>query len=55
MFCGKHHLRRAVITTIDISDFRNINNTEYEFIPASLYSYTVGKNIVLGLQMGFFR
>ncbi len=55
MFCGKHHLRRAVITTIDISNFQNINNTEYEFIPASLYSYTVGKNIVLGLQMGFFR
>jgi predicted AAA+ superfamily ATPase len=53
LFCGKHNLKRAVITTIDISDFKHINNTEYEFIPASLYSYTVGKNIISGLQKGF--
>jgi len=49
-FCKKHQLKDAIITTIDITDKMKINNSDYVFIPASLYAYTVGRNIIQGKE-----
>jgi len=46
LFCSKHKLKNSLITTIDIQKHLLIDNIEYEFVPASLYCYTVGRNIV---------
>lgn len=51
LFCKKHQLKEAVITTIDITDNHTINNTKYGFIPASVYAYTVGRNIIKGKKI----
>ncbi len=51
LFCKKHNLLIAAVTTIDISHLKEINGTEFEFIPASLYAYTVGRNIITGKQV----
>ncbi len=45
-FCIKHKLTRATITTIDIDRINIIDNIEYEFAPASIYCYSVGRTIV---------
>ncbi len=50
LFCNKHKLNKAIVTTIDIRDEKKINSTNYSFVPASLYCYTVGRNIIQGKQ-----
>lgn len=45
-FCLKHKLSKTMVTTIDIVDKINLNGIVVQFEPASLYCYTVGKNLV---------
>lgn len=49
-FCKKHHLKEAIVTTIDITDEKDVNNSKLGFIPASIYAYTVGRNIIKGKE-----
>jgi len=46
-FSKKHNLTATIITTINITKKVKYNETLLEFVPASIYCYTVGKNIVL--------
>jgi len=41
-FCQKNKLRDAIVTTIDVSDYKEINGVCVNFIPASVYAYNVG-------------
>ena len=45
-FCIKHKLSKTLVTTIDIKDSMDLNGIKVEFVPASLYCYSVGKNLV---------
>lgn len=42
-----HEMKSATITTIDASTRGEINDILFDFIPSSLYCYTVGKNLIL--------
>lgn len=48
IFCNKHNILSAVVTTIDIFKIVKVDNTTYEFVPASVYAYTVGRNLIKG-------
>lgn len=51
-FCLKHKLEEsAVITTIDITKSTSIDGINYDFVPASLYCYNVGRNLVESKSM----
>jgi predicted AAA+ superfamily ATPase len=45
-FCKRHNLERALITTVDKRHTINFEDIEYDLVPASLYCYTVGKNLL---------
>lgn len=45
-FCLKHTLGHIIVTTIDIETTLKHNGIDYEFLPASQYCYSVGKNII---------
>lgn len=48
-FCKKNPLTDKVrVTTIDIEKSVDLDGVLYSFIPASLYCYTVGRNLVSG-------
>lgn len=49
-FCKKHNLDSAAITTIDINREIINDGLNLQFIPASLYCYTVGRNILAHKQ-----
>ncbi len=42
-FSNKNKLSRVIITTIDITSEKKINNITYDYIPSSLYCYTIGR------------
>ncbi len=44
LFCKKHNLENITITTIDIEDSISSDGLKFDFIPASLYCYVVGRN-----------
>lgn len=52
IFCEQHQLQRALITTIDQHFHQTIDGLSYEFVPASIYCYTVGKNLIAGKEAG---
>ncbi len=45
-FCKLHDIEEAVVTTIDIHSSAEIEGTICSFVPASLYAYTVARNII---------
>lgn len=47
-FCTKHKIRRAIVTTIDVLERKSFDDFTYEFVPASLYCYSVGRNLIDG-------
>jgi len=47
-FCASNRLQRVAITTRKKSGTKVINNVELEFVPTSLYCYTVGRNLIRG-------
>jgi uncharacterized protein len=51
-FCKTHEIDRAIVTTLDISSQHTTKDgITYEYLPASLYCYTVGRNIIEGKQL----
>jgi predicted AAA+ superfamily ATPase len=48
--CHDNNLKEAVVTTRSRTGISTIDNVTIEFIPTSLYCYTVGHNIVKGKQ-----
>ena len=46
VFCQNHGLLIAIITTLDILQDKEIDAVRYFFIPASLYCYSVGRNLI---------
>lgn len=45
-FCLKNKINRTIVTTIDIEEVKKDDSVQYDFIPASIYCYTVGRNAV---------
>lgn len=45
-FCKKNNLERTLVTTLDIEEIKDDDGLIYDFIPCSLYCYTVGRNAV---------
>ena len=42
-FLGKNKLNKAIITTIDIADEIEQKDFTYDYMPSSLYCYTIGR------------
>jgi len=49
-FCHANNLKEAAVTTLTQSGVIAIDKVKLEYIPASIYCYTVGCNIVKGKQ-----
>lgn len=45
-FCKLHEAKNVTVTTVSVSDKKKWNDVEIDFLPASLYCYTVGYNLV---------
>ena len=45
-YCNNNNLKSALVTTIDISGEKNFDSVNIEFRPASVYAYTVSRNII---------
>jgi len=45
-FCVKHGLDKIKVTTIDVEKKVFLDGLTYSFVPASLYCYALGKNLV---------
>lgn len=50
-FCDDHGLDRARVTTRSLSQTLQRGGVRLEFVPASLYCYTVGRNLVEGKEL----
>lgn len=48
LFCQSNGLRDAIVTTRSISGLHVIDRLKLHFVPASLYAYVLGRNIVRG-------
>ena len=49
-FCRTNKLKTALVTTIDKSGSKDMDEMTLHFLPSSLYAYTVGKNTILQKQ-----
>jgi len=49
-FCQTNNLRSALVTTLDKSGSKVMNEMKLHFIPSALYAYAVGKNTILQKQ-----
>jgi hypothetical protein len=47
-FCKANHLEYALMTTRTFQSTRAVDGIQVEFVPASLYCYTLGYNIIRG-------
>jgi predicted AAA+ superfamily ATPase len=45
-FCNQHKIKRALVTTYTSEKTEQFEGLEIQFIPSSLYCYSVGRNIV---------
>jgi len=54
-FCHQHNLDRCLVTTRTKKGNKIIENVPIEFIPASLYCYMLGFNIIRVKQLGLYR
>lgn len=43
-FCEKNHFKSALVTSIDQSGIKDVNDLSFTFIPASTYAYNIGNN-----------
>jgi predicted AAA+ superfamily ATPase len=46
LFCTLNKIKDPTITTYDVTKIETIEGLHFEFIPASLYCYMVGRNVV---------
>ena len=49
-FLKDNNLQTALVTTIDKEGTKEIDNLKLQYLPASVYAYTFGKNIILQKQ-----
>jgi len=49
-FCETNKLKSALVTTIDKTGSRDMQQMKLHFLPSALYAYTVGKNTILQKQ-----
>lgn len=42
-FCKANDFQNALVTTIDQTGVKNINDLQFSFVPASVYSYNIGE------------
>ncbi|RLD56021.1 MAG: ATP-binding protein [Bacteroidetes bacterium] len=49
-FCKSNNIKSALVTTIDKSGSKNMNELKLHFLPSALYAYTVGKNTIIKRQ-----
>lgn len=49
-FCHSNNLDEATVTTLTKTGIVKFQNIDIEFVPASIYCYTVGYNIIKGKQ-----
>jgi hypothetical protein len=47
-FCQTNKLNQALVTTIDKQGIKEFEGIWLNYIPAAIYTYTVGKNIIAG-------
>lgn len=47
-FCHANHLKRPLVTSKTKTAVRNLKDIQMEFVPASIYCYTVGYNVIQG-------
>ncbi|HXH51790.1 MAG TPA: ATP-binding protein [Terriglobia bacterium] len=47
-FCKANQLKRPLVTSKTKTEVRNFRDIRIEFVPASIYSYTVGYNVIQG-------
>lgn len=45
-FCHANNLKEITVTTLTKTDEKTINNVDISYLPASLYCYTVGYNLI---------
>lgn len=45
-FCESNKIKQCMVTTITKNGWRNVNKLDVYFIPASLYCYVLGHNII---------
>ena len=45
-FCMKNSISRTLVTTLTVDEIKKDADLQYDFIPASIYCYTVGRNAV---------
>ena len=45
-FCVKNGLSKTIVTSVDIAETKEDDGIIYDFIPSSLYCYTIGRNAV---------
>ena len=53
-FCAANNLDKAVVTTIDKQGIKECHGIKLTYIPAAVYTYTVGKNTLVqkGMRIG---
>jgi predicted AAA+ superfamily ATPase len=49
-FCKRQNLSEGLVTTLSTAGTREVDGVDLNFVPASLYCYTVGYNIVTGFS-----
>ena len=54
-FCHSRNLSTALVTTRTVFGDKMHQSVKLEFVPASLYCFTVGYNLVRGKKNQFFR
>ncbi len=47
-FCVKNNLSNTIVTTVDIAETKEDDGILYDFVPSSLYCYTLGRNAIEG-------
>lgn len=50
-FCHANNLVEVTVTSRSLSKIRRVDNIRMEFIPASLYCYMVGRNLIQGRSL----
>ena len=50
-FCKQSNLSSALVTTIDKEGIKEIEGIRIQYVPASAYAYTIGRNTLMHKKM----
>jgi predicted AAA+ superfamily ATPase len=51
-FLKDNELEKAMVTTIDKEGSKEVGGLKFIFVPAAVYAYSVGRNIIMNMQSG---